>query len=175
MQKKDPVLPTFFEEKKYNGGKAKLDDYLLQIDNIFNQLVSFYLKDKDGKCWYDEVFHLKDCFDEYTGFLNCMETFLKEYIINVHTLNHDLFFEQLDRTEWINGKLCDGFEELGSPYYGELFHDNKSYKCRLERYTGNYNSILRLLNSSHKCNRPSHLRNYDPKFSKSIFLGSQIA
>ena len=31
------------------------------------------------------------------------------------------------------------------------------------------------LNSSHKCNRPSHLRNYDPKFSKSIFLGSQIA
>ena len=31
------------------------------------------------------------------------------------------------------------------------------------------------LNSSHKCNRPSHLRNYNPKFSKSIFLGSQIA
>ena len=33
----------------------------------------------------------------------------------------------------------------------------------------------RMLNSSHKCNRPSHLRNYDPKFNKSIFLGSQIA
>ena len=32
-----------------------------------------------------------------------------------------------------------------------------------------------MLNSSHKCNRPSHLRNYDPKFNKSIFLGSQIA
>ncbi len=32
-----------------------------------------------------------------------------------------------------------------------------------------------LLNSSHKCNRPSHLRNYNPKFSKNIFFGCQIA
>ena len=36
-------------------------------------------------------------------------------------------------------------------------------------------SFEKKLNSSHKCNRPSHLRNYDPKFNKSIFLGSQIA
>ena len=32
------------------------------------------------------------------------------------------------------------------------------------------------LNSSHKCSSPSsHLRNYNPKFSQSIFFGSQIA
>ena len=38
-----------------------------------------------------------------------------------------------------------------------------------------FDSYYYPLNSSHKCNRPSHLRNYDPKFNKSIFLGSQIA
>lgn len=142
---KDPALVAFFKAKKYNGGKAKLNDYLFQIDNIFNQLISFYLEDKDGKNRHnDEAFHMKPYFDGYTGFLNCIETFLKEFIVDVHTLNHDLFFERLDRTEWINGELCDGFEELGSPYYGTLLYDNRSYKCRLERYTGNYDTKLRL-------------------------------
>lgn len=143
--KKDSALVGFFKAKHYDGGRAELNDYLFQIDNIFNQLVSFYLKDKDGKNRHDdEAFHLKSHFDGYTGFLNCMESFLKEYIVNVHTLNHDLFFERLNNTEWINGELCDGFEELGSPYYGKLLHDGRGYKCRLERYTGNYNGKLRL-------------------------------
>ena len=142
---KDPALVAFFKAKKYNGGKAKLNDYLFQIDNIFNQLISFYLEDKDGKNRHnDEAFHMKPYFDGYTGFINCIETFLKEFIVDVHTLNHDLFFERLDRTEWINGELCDGFEELGSPYYGTLLYDNRSYKCRLERYTGNYDTKLTL-------------------------------
>lgn len=143
--KNDTALADFFAKKRYNGGKAKLYNYLFQIDNIFNQLVSFYLKDSNGKDRYDdEDFHLKPNFDGYTGFLNCMETFLKEYTVNVHTLNHDLFFERLDRTQWINGKLCDGFEEHDSPYYGKLIHDTGSCKCRLERYTGNYDTNLRL-------------------------------
>ena len=119
---KDPALVAFFKAKKYNGGKAKLNDYLFQIDNIFNQLISFYLEDKDGKNRHnDEAFHMKPYFDGYTGFLNCIETFLKEFIVDVHTLNHDLFFERLDRTEWINGELCDGFEELGLLIMGRYF------------------------------------------------------
>jgi hypothetical protein len=143
--KTDSALAAFFKAQNYNGGEAKLDNYLFQIDNIFHQLVSFYLVDKDGKNRHDDECHcMKPYFDGYTGFLNCMEAFLEKYVVNVHTLNHDLFFERLDRTEWINGQLCDGFEELGSPYYGELLHGNRSYKCRLERYTGNYNTKLRL-------------------------------
>lgn len=143
--KKDYALVSFFKTKKYNGCESNLDDYLFQIDNIFNQLVSFYLKDHNGKNRHDdEAFHLKPFFDEYTGFLNCMESFLKNHIVNVHTLNHDLFFERLNNTEWIGGTLCDGFEELGSPYYGELLHEDRSYKSRLERYTGNYDTKARL-------------------------------
>lgn len=142
---KDPDLIIFFKEKNYDKGKADLYNYLFQIDNIFNQLVAFYLVDKEGKDWYDDKgIYLKPKFEGYTGFLNCMEVLLKEYIVNVHTLNHDLFFERLNLTEWINGKLCDGFEELGSPYYGKLLHDNRSDYRQLERYTGNYDKKLRL-------------------------------
>lgn len=143
--KNDSNLKTFFHSKKYNGDNSELNDYLFQIDNIFNQLVSLYLKDRNGKSNYeDEAFYLKPSFDGYTGFLNCIEQLSQDYVINVHTLNHDLFFERLNNTEWINGKLCDGFEELGSPYYGKLLHDNISYLCRLSRYTGTYKERIRL-------------------------------
>lgn len=37
--------------------------------------------------------------------------------------------------------MCDGFEELGSPFYGELL---RTYKCRLSRYTGKYTKKIRL-------------------------------
>lgn len=143
--KNDLALLDFFKTKNYSGENADLNDYIFQIDNIFNQLVSFYLEDCAGKNRHDdEPFYLKPSFEGYTGFLNCIENFLKEYAVNVHTLNHDLFFERLNNTEWFNGELCDGFEELGSPYYGKLLHDNRSYMCRLERYTGNYDKKLRL-------------------------------
>lgn len=142
---KDTQLADYFYSKQYDGGRAEFENYLFQIDNIFNQVISFYLKDKFGRNQYGDVgFYLKHSFEGYTGFLNCIEEFLKNHVIHIHTLNHDLFFERLNRTEWINGELCDGFEELGSPYYGELIYNNQKYKCRLERYTGNYAKKLRL-------------------------------
>jgi hypothetical protein len=143
--KNDINLRNLFDTKQYDGGCADFSQYLYQIDNLYNQLVAFHLKDSTGKSWYDdEAFSLKPTFNGYTGFLNCIEALLKEYIINVHTLNHDLFFERLNHTEWINGEMCDGFEELGSPFYGELQQDNRTYKCRLSKYTGKYKKKIRL-------------------------------
>lgn len=144
--KNDSKLKKLFEKGHYNKNEFyTFEQYVCQIDNIYYQLVEFYLKDKAGKSWYDdEPIHSKPTFDGYTGFLDCIEALSKDYIINVHTLNHDLFFERLNRTEWINGELCDGFEELGSPFYGELLHDHRYYKCRLSRYTGKYKKKIRL-------------------------------
>lgn len=143
--KKNSQLKEFFAKKNYGIGRVNFEDYLYQIDNIYNQLVEFYLKDRDGKTWYDdEPFYCKSIFYGYTGFLDCIEALSKKYIINVHTLNHDLFFERLNNTEWIKGELCDGFEELGSPFYGELRRDGRTYKCRLSRYTGKYEKKIRL-------------------------------
>ena len=50
-----------------------------------------------------------------------------------------------------------------------------SVLCKFSSLYSQNSTFNNLLNSSHKCNRPSHLRNYDPKFSQSIFFGSQIA
>jgi hypothetical protein len=144
--KDDRRLKEVFENDDYSKKKSEdFGQYLYQISNIYNQLVMFYLKDEAGKSWYDdEPMKSKPIFNKYTGFLDCIEALSKIYIINVHTLNHDLFFERLNRTEWIDGELCDGFEELGSPFYGELQHDNRTYKCRLSRYTGEYDKKIRL-------------------------------
>ncbi|NLD48494.1 MAG: hypothetical protein GX660_15110 [Clostridiaceae bacterium] len=144
--KDDNRLKELFEKGSYiKSDFENFDRYVSQTDNVYNQLVAFYLEDKTGKSWYDdEPTRLKPTFDGYTGFLNCIEELSKNHIVNVHTLNHDLFFERLNRTEWINGELCDSFEELGSPFYGELLHENRSYKCRLSRYTGKYKKKIRL-------------------------------
>ena len=142
----DNGLKELFEKSNYSKSEFEnFERYVSQIDNIYNQLVSFYLEDGVGKSWYDdEGMHLKPTFSGYTGFLNCIEELKNEYIINVHTLNHDLFFERLNNTEWINGELCDGFNDIESPFYGDLLHDNRTYKCRLSRYTGKYKKKIRL-------------------------------
>ncbi len=59
-------------------------------------------------------------------------------------MNHDLFFESLHRTGFFNGELCDGFEELGSKYFGKLDVEGRSYMVGLERYTGVYKEKFRL-------------------------------
>ena len=134
-------------EQKYLGPRnSSIGDLINGCPNIFNQVVSFYLKDKnDVKDYVGEPSRLKPFFTGYTGFLNCIEEYLKDdSVTHVHTLNHDLFFERLNRTEWINGQLDDGFTELGSPYYGELEKEGQRYKVRLPYYSGNYSKKCRL-------------------------------
>ena len=134
-------------EEKYIGGRySSLQELLNGCPNIFNQIVSYYLKDKSGLKDYDgEPSMSKPIFPGYTGFLNCIEKLMEdESIVHVHTLNHDLFFERLNNTEWLNGELDDGFTELGSPYYGLLQYDKRRYKVRLPFYSGNYSKKCRL-------------------------------
>lgn len=119
-------------------------DYLFNVPHIYNQMVAHLLKDKNGKTWYDDEPFKLNGVNGYDGFLNYLSQLSEKYIINVHTLNHDLLFDSFNRTGYINGKLSDGFNEYGSEYYGELHQGNRTYHCRLERYTGRYNSPIRL-------------------------------
>lgn len=123
-----------------------VEQLIFSLKNIYNQLVSFYINDKDGKKWYDdEAYCLKPIFPGYTGFLNTLSVLSKDAdSINVHTLNHDLFFERLNNTEWLEGELCDGFDELGSQYFGQLDVNGRTYNCRLGYYTGKYSNKYRL-------------------------------
>jgi len=123
----------------------KTADLIYAIRKMYFQIVTHYLVDIEGKKWYDnEPYHLKPSFQGYTGFLNCLEHWGKSGIVNIHTLNHDLFFERLAKTEWIQRELSDGFQELGTPYYGEVSTDGGRSKIRLPYYLGDYTNKFRL-------------------------------
>jgi|SRR5665647_426171 len=127
------------------GRENEFSLILSEIKKIYNQLIIHYLKDENNEAWYDDAPIIDGpSFFGYTGILNCLKKMREDSDINVHTLNHDLFFERLNRSEWLNGELCDGFEELGSPYYGDLNIGCAKHKCRLPYYTGNYANGFRL-------------------------------
>jgi hypothetical protein len=131
--------------KPYQKNYSSLKNVIFSLKNIYNQLVNFYIKDSDGNMWYDNSGHVcYPSFPGYTGFLNCLTDFSKSNQIHVHSLNHDLFFERLNWTDWIQGEISDGFHELGSPYYGILNANGREYRVRLEGYTGRYDKKISL-------------------------------
>lgn len=139
----DPEIEKIAEP--FLDGNNSVHSLISSLRKVLNQLVSYYLKDREGKRFYDDQpTMLGEQCQGYTGIMKCISALLKNSIINIHTLNHDLFFESFNRSDFLSGDLSDGFEELGSPYYGELTVNDRKYKVRLERYTGNYTSNLRL-------------------------------
>lgn len=114
------------------------------LPDIYSQMVAHLLKDADDKSWYEGLpIHIGPYHGEprasYNGFLQFIAKLKKEVVVNVHTLNHDLFFESFNKSDYINGDLSDGFDDYGSRYYGKLrLPERDSYLCRLERYTGRY-------------------------------------
>ncbi|PWL29120.1 hypothetical protein [uncultured Roseivirga sp.] len=132
--------------KPFVGQFGTVDQLLFSLKNIYNMVVAHYIKDNDEKKWYDDEPYMSGpILPGYSGFLNSLKTLHADIdVVNVHTLNHDMFFERLNATEWIAGELCDGFEELGSPYFGQLLVKGREYNCRLARYTGQYTRKYRL-------------------------------
>lgn len=130
----------------YLGQPTSVEQLIYRVKPIYNQVVAHYIKDRDGKTWYDdEPYTLKPRFPGYTGFLNSLIAFSEDSTsVNIHTLNHDLFFERLNMTEWFEAKITDGFEENGSPFYGTLSVNSRKYNCRLQQYTGNYEGKFKL-------------------------------
>jgi hypothetical protein len=109
------------------------------INKIFNQLILIFLIDKDGNQFYGSVHYGKPFYQGYTGFLNCLENLGGNNTVHIHTLNHDIFFEIFRSSDWLTD-LSDGFEELGSPFYGEY----QNSKLRLSHFTNNYKGTFRL-------------------------------
>ncbi|MEH6309072.1 hypothetical protein RYH73_25700 [Olivibacter sp. CPCC 100613] len=109
-------------------------------NSIFNQIISGLLIDREGNHFYERIHHI-GYYDGYNGFLGCIQSWGKENVLHIHTLNHDLFLEALNHTDAINGELSDGFTELGSPYYGEL---ESGDKIRLSYFSGIYDTNYRL-------------------------------
>ena len=131
--------------KKHRGFDIYEDQLICKLPNVYNQMVGYIIKDEDSNKWYEDTpFHVGSEYSGYTGFLKYLKSVSESNIINVHTLNHDLFFESLNKTDIINGNISDGFDEFGSNYYGVINIKNSEYNCRLERYTGQYTTSIRL-------------------------------
>ena len=94
-------------------GEENFDYYLYNVPHIYNQMVASLLKDRSGRSWYDNE-SSKMNYDPYGGFLTYLSEMSEKFIINVHTLNHDLLFESFNNL--VNGKISDGFDEYGSDY-----------------------------------------------------------
>jgi len=129
----------FKKIKGNNNDESDLQQMLLKFDSYFNQLI----KDKLSKK-FKKVHHGPGHPPKYWKFLSLLEELKKKYIINIHSLNHDLFFETLASSDSIEGELDDGFEENGSPYYGKLEDDYEDYNVRLSRFTNKYVKKFRL-------------------------------
>lgn len=143
----DEVINDKEAEKLANGHLSETDfiQLVFELKNIYNQLVSHFLKDRNGENWYKNRPHNLDSkFDGYTGFLRYLTELGENNVLNIHTLNHDLFLESLCSAGFFGGNLSDGFEEFNSPYYGNLKYDNRNYRCRLESYVGEYQDNFRL-------------------------------
>jgi len=123
-----------------------IEQLFFGLPSIYQQVVAYYIHDHNGKQWYDdEPYTVETSFEGYTGFLNYLVSSTAAIdSVNIHTLNHDLFFERLGKTKWLTGNLCDGFEEAGSPFYGTLESNGKLYRQQLPRYTGKYESKFKL-------------------------------
>lgn len=130
--------------KEYISEFLTFERLISGLPPIYNQMVAHLIKDKEKQQWYDNVPFHNGAYDGYTGFLKYLQELAKTHIVNVHTLNHDLFFESLNRTEYINGQISDGFDEYGSEYFSVLNCKRTNGHCRLERFTGYYNSPIRL-------------------------------
>jgi hypothetical protein len=73
---------------------------------------------------------------------------LKDNLIRVHTLNHDLLFEHIaSKLSDLWQHFTDGFHENNSPYYGEVYTTeriHKTYRVRLKRFTDIFDKPLAL-------------------------------
>ena len=127
------------EEKDIEFGNREL---ISKSIKLMNQIIQIMLVDKDGKNFYEPSVHqMKPLPSEYTGFLQLLEKVGEDSVVHVHSLNHDILFETFNHSDWINGGLSDGFEELGSKFYGRI-EDNKM--IRLNHFTNRYDHRFNL-------------------------------
>jgi hypothetical protein len=123
-------------------------NFVWRFNKIFNQLISGLLT---VPRYYEDISYSN--YPTYDPLVGLMRELLKSKIVNVHTLNHDLFFDMLaSKHSNLWQHFCDGFTEYGSPYFGEVSFDHKSelwtvhksYKVRLRYYNNDYSKALRL-------------------------------
>ena len=128
------TLSNFLNDFRQNHG-VQTDNHHLLLDfhHTFNQLIAQLLT-KPLK----RVHLCKPYGPGYSNFLQFTEDLAKTHRVHFHTLNHDLYMEHLAISDSIQGNMDDGFEELGSTFFGELYDKYERYFIRLSCFTGKF-------------------------------------
>ena len=151
------VLTLCTEFRNNYHVSTKNVDLISSVGNILNQVIGMFLVDGNGRKFYGATHISKPTYIGYTGFLNCMEKFGELGVTHIHTLNHDMLMESLSRSDWMAGSLSDGFEELGSKYFGEIEGGDK---IRLLYFCDSYKGRFRLYKLHGSIDQfPFHLKN----------------
>lgn len=139
----DAKCQKFFDEfRKESGQEDDHHNFIMRFNYTFNQLVY-----KKLYRWPEQVSFANECEPSYAEFLNLLEDLKKDYKIHFHSLNHDLLVEKLAHSFTIGQNFSDGFEELGSPFYGDHQHSEKVgekiitkvvHPVRLRRFTNEF-------------------------------------
>jgi len=141
----DEVTQQFF--KSYKNETSRNDDHqnlLMNFNFTFNQLLASLIRK------WPEIFSFHNRTEpNYAEFLDFLDLLKSEYKIHIHSLNHDLLIEKLSYSFAIGKDISDGFEEIGSPFYGDhnLFERNTDIKravlpILLKRFTNEYSNKI---------------------------------
>ena len=121
-------------KKEFHQDTVSNNNLINDFNNTFNQLLGQQLWKPIENTYYFN-------YPLYESILTFMRQRGEKGNVHIHTLNHDLLFEKLSNTSYLEAKVDDGFEEMGSPYYGKL--DN-GYKVRLRFFADKFENRYRM-------------------------------
>lgn len=111
---------------------------------ILNSVILSIISD-DGKRNIIDMGHCEpNSYSRYANFIKFLEIESKQNIIEIFTLNHDLFIDTFRNITGLENKICDGFDDYNSTYYGTFFCNEGERRCKLERYTARYYRPIRI-------------------------------
>ncbi|NGM71684.1 hypothetical protein [Sphingobacterium sp. SGL-16] len=110
------------------------------ILKIFSQIISWKISDNTGDKFYSSNVVSEESKYDYKGFLSLIISLkANDELINIHSLNHDVFLESLNYTDEFGKQLSDGFTDR------ELYYeDSDGYEKKLLRFTNDYSTNLRV-------------------------------
>jgi hypothetical protein len=132
----EPKCKTFFDEfRKESGQEYDHYNFLLNFHETFSQLLAGMLMKWPAPGHWGRPYQ-----KNYAEYLELLEELGKKYKVHIHSLNHDLLMERYFHSDTLGNKISDGFEEIGSPFYGyHLSYDKNNaplaeYTVRLKRF-----------------------------------------
>lgn len=148
-KKEHPLIFDIWSDEYRDLAKEYIQDvsYERLVSNlpmVYDQLITFAIKGNRKSVFYEDISKNISIYPKYKNFLNYLIEKSKTNIIDVFTTNHDLLFESFRNCIELNGKISDGFDDFGSEFFGIVRYDDFDYRCRLERYTGKYDTPIRL-------------------------------